>query len=214
MIKKNLFILLIVAVSVLYGCNTNNNENDEQSIPTEDAEEVLSDIENTNNQSFAEASMQDTSGNIIGNVRFFENDKMILAEALFNEGISSGFHGFHIHETGLCEPEAEDGPFTTAGGHYNPEGTSHGSHLGDMTALQGLEDGSAYLVTALDRISAEQITNENLAVIVHSDPNNFANIPDRYTSSESNSPGPDEETLSTGDAGSRTACGIIQASNQ
>ncbi|RSL32478.1 superoxide dismutase family protein [Salibacterium salarium] len=214
MIKKNLFILLIVAVSVLYGCNTKDNENDEQSIPTEDAEEVLSDIANTNNESFAEASMQDTSGNIIGNIRFFENDNMILAEALFDEGISSGFHGFHMHETGICEPEAEDGPFTTAGGHYNPEGNSHGNHLGDMTALQGLEDGSAYLVTALDRISAEQITNENLAVIVHSDPNNFANIPDRYTSSESNSPGPDEETLSTGDAGSRTACGVIQASNQ
>ncbi|WP_185819756.1 superoxide dismutase family protein [Salibacterium salarium] len=212
--KKSLFILIVAAVTVLYGCNNNDSENnDEQSLPAEDAEEVLSEVANESGESFAEANMQNTAGDIIGNVRFYEEDQFILAEAMFEEGISSGFHGFHMHETGLCEPEAADGPFTTAGGHYNPEGSSHGNHPGDMTALYGLEDGSSYLVTAIDRLRPEQLINEDLAVIVHSDPNNFANIPDRYTSSESNSPGPDEETLSTGDAGSRTACGVIQASN-
>src|SRR3712207_8635156 len=27
------------------------------------------------------------------------------------------FHGFHLHTTGLCDP-----PFSSAGGHFNPEG--------------------------------------------------------------------------------------------
>src|SRR5699024_5159184 len=48
------------------------------------------------------------------------------------EGLSSGFHGIHVHEEAVCE-----GPnFTSAGNHLNPENNEHGlmhpkgSHLG------------------------------------------------------------------------------------
>ena len=42
------------------------------------------------------------------------------------------------------------------------------------------------------------------AVIVHAGPDNYANIPTRYTG-----PVPDATTLATGDAGGRVACGVV-----
>jgi Cu-Zn family superoxide dismutase len=47
------------------------------------------------------------------------------------------------------------------------------------------------------------------AVIVHADSDNYANIPDRYRSSNGQ-PGPDAETLEAGDSGSRVACGVVR----
>ncbi|MGH2472264.1 MAG: superoxide dismutase family protein [Candidatus Limnocylindria bacterium] len=51
-------------------------------------------------------------------------------------GLAPGLHGFHIHETGQCEPTA----FTSAGGHFDPGpfGSSspvdanHPYHAGDL----------------------------------------------------------------------------------
>ncbi len=40
------------------------------------------------------------------------------------------------------------------------------------------------------------------------DADNFANIPPRYTQ-KNGTPGPDQETMATGDAGKRVACGVI-----
>jgi Cu-Zn family superoxide dismutase len=46
-------------------------------------------------------------------------------------------------------------------------------------------------------------------VIVHEKADNFANIPTRYALPD-NAPVPDQTTLSTGDAGARVACGVIE----
>lgn len=45
---------------------------------------------------------------------------------------------------------------------------------------------------------------DGTSLIVHEGRDNYANIPERYAPN-----GPDEETLKTGDAGARIACGII-----
>ena len=49
------------------------------------------------------------------------------------------------------------------------------------------------------------LDDDGTALMVHSDADNFANIPERYAPE-----GPDEDTRSTGDAGSRLACGVIE----
>jgi Cu-Zn family superoxide dismutase len=49
------------------------------------------------------------------------------------------------------------------------------------------------------------------AVIVHAGPDNYGNIPVRYTSAGAASPGPDGATVATGDAGARIACGVVEA---
>ena len=55
------------------------------------------------------------------------------------------------------------------------------------------------------------LTGEKTAVIIHAGADNFGNIPrDRYYQTNG-TPGPDETTMSTGDAGKRVACGVIGA---
>jgi Cu-Zn family superoxide dismutase len=123
-----------------------------------------------------------------------------------------GFHGFHVHAIGVCDPDAPAGPFTTAGGHFAMAGQTHGAHAGDLPSLLVMEDGSARLEFVTDRFEVENLQDDDgSAVMVHAGRDNFANIPARYVSTTSGQPGPDAETLATGDAGSRYACGAIEA---
>lgn len=63
------------------------------------------------------------------------------------------------------------------------------------------------MTVATDRISAEDLLDDDgAALIIHDNPDNYGNIPERYAPD-----GPDEETLSTGDAGDRQACGVFEA---
>jgi Cu-Zn family superoxide dismutase len=115
--------------------------------------------------------------------------------------LTPGFHGFHIHTTGRCDAPG----FTTAGGHFNPAGATHGSHAGDLPSLLVAEDGTAMLATTTDRFSLADLRDaDGSAVMVHSGADNFANIPPRYA------PPADQETLNTGDAGTRVACGVVR----
>jgi superoxide dismutase, Cu-Zn family len=154
----------------------------------------------------AVAVLENADGDRVG-VAFFRerHDEVEVSAAVWDQ--TPGFHGFHVHTVGRCDPPT----FTSAGGHYNPTGADHGDHAGDLPSLLVTEDGSARLAFVTDRFSIRDLLDEDgSALIVHSNRDNFANIPDRYQSSESDAPGPDEETLSTGDAGSRVACGVIE----
>jgi Cu-Zn family superoxide dismutase len=129
---------------------------------------------------------------------------IVRAEA---EGLTPGFHGFHVHSVGECVA-----PFTSAGGHYNPAAVGHGSHAGDLPSLLVLDDGTAQLQFATDRFTiAELFDADGTAIIVHALPDNFANIPTRYQSTTEGTFGPDSATLATGDAGGRVACGVVAA---
>jgi len=125
-------------------------------------------------------------------------------------GLTPGFHGFHVHTTGLCEADAAAGPFTTAGGHFTGGlPTSHSDHAGDMPSLLVTADGRAYSSFVTDRFTLADLRDtDGSAVMVHEGRDNFANIPsDRYTSATGTVP--DTTTLNTGDAGARAACGVI-----
>jgi Cu-Zn family superoxide dismutase len=70
------------------------------------------------------------------------------------------------------------------------------------------------LVTALGVARTEFVTDrlrisplfdtDGSAIIIHASPDNYANIPTRYVAA------PDMDTLRTGDAGGRVACGILE----
>lgn len=210
--KQTITLFILVAFVILSGCRVNDKDTPQMDQsnerPDNDAKEVLAEMADTNDKKAAEATMHNASGEAIGTVTFYQKDKSVLVEALFEKGLSPGWHGFHIHEKGLCDPYDPEGAFLSAGGHYNPEKTSHPNHAGDMPLLYAHEDGSAYMLTSLDRFDAKQLAQENRGIIVHANADNYANIPERYQSGDTK--GPDEETLKAGDAGSRVACGVIK----
>jgi superoxide dismutase, Cu-Zn family len=151
------------------------------------------------------AVLKDATGQKVGVAVFKERHGKVDVDAEV-WGVAPGFHGFHVHATGECVP-----PFTSAGGHYNPTGASHGDHAGDMPSLLVNRDGTAELEFETDRFSISDLFDaDGSAVIVHAGRDNFANIPSRYQSSMQTTPGPDAETLATGDAGARTACGVVE----
>ncbi len=156
-----------------------------------------------------QVGLRDTEGQRVGTVRMHQEGGEVRVRATLR-GLSPGFHGFHVHETGVCDPDAPDGPFTTAGDHYRGDGGSHGAHDGDMPSLFVAADGTARLSYHTDRFTLDDLRSGNgSAVMVHEGRDNFANIPDRYTSSLSGKTGPDKDTRSTGDAGDRAACGVL-----
>lgn len=151
-------------------------------------------------------TLHDPDGASVGNVTFLQRNGSITVTAEV-ENLSAGFHGFHIHETGDCSPD-----FGAAGGHHAPDDADHGDHAGDMPVLLVGDNGTATHGFATDRFTIEELlADDGTAVVVHEDPDNYAHIPDRYTSDDANESGPDEATLAAGDAGPRAACGVVEA---
>lgn len=123
--------------------------------------------------------------------------------------LTPGFHGFHIHAVGVCDPNGAK-PFTSAGGHFNPTGSAEGMQAGAFPVLLADADG----VAAAEFFDAnfklrELFGASGASIVVHSLPDNYANIPNRYTSN--GVAGPDMETTMTGDGGARVACGVVVA---
>lgn len=157
----------------------------------------------------ASAAMMNTEGELLGGVALvaLANDDgtemrgFIGVWAFIWEGLEPGFHGFHIHGVGQCEP-AED--FTTAGGHFNPDGTTHGEHIGDLPSFYALENGGAMMFFMTDAFTVEDLMDDDgSAFMIHAGRDNYGNIPERYGEA-------DDATLGAGDAGSRVACGVVE----
>jgi superoxide dismutase, Cu-Zn family len=150
----------------------------------------------------ASATVMDSSGARVGQVWFYQQGRDRGVQVIARmRGLPAGFHGFHIHTTGMCT-----GDFMSAGGHYNPTGAMHPDHAGDLSTLLVNADGTGTLVVETDRFSVSDLRDaDGSAVIVHALPDNYANIPERYWP-----PPPDTATRSTGDAGGRIACGVVR----
>ena len=142
----------------------------------------------------------------------------ITVETTGQGKLTPGFHGVHIHSVGKCEANSvapnggAPGDFLSAGGHYQAPGHTGEPMSGDLTSLEVRKDGSALLVTTTDAFTKDDLTaGQGTAIVIHAGADNFANIPpERYTQ-VNGTPGPDQTTMSTGDAGKRVACGVIGA---
>ncbi|MVU80259.1 superoxide dismutase family protein [Nocardia sp. ET3-3] len=152
------------------------------------------------------ATLKDSNGQTVGTATFTSNGGHleVIVEA---HGLKPGFHGLHLHSVGKCEPNSvapaggAPGDFLSAGGHLQVgEANAHPSS-GDLTSLEVLKDGTAKLSTTTDSVTLDEIKGK--ALIIHAGADNFGNIPNRYA------PAPDADTLATGDAGARVACGVV-----
>jgi len=112
------------------------------------------------------------------------------------EGLEPGEHGFHIHEFG----DMTDG-CASMGGHYNPDGVDHGNlesgHVGDLGNVTADDSGVAdFTIVAkrVDLVGDRSVVGRG--IVIHADTDDLGL-------------GGDEESLKTGNAGDRLACGII-----
>ncbi|WP_449062189.1 superoxide dismutase family protein [Planomonospora algeriensis] len=167
----------------------------------------------------ARAEIKDADGKSVGTFSVEEEDGRSVVTVTV-KGLPGGFHGFHLHGKGVCSAEATDpatgGPFSSAGTHLSLEQASHPDHTGDMPDLLVGGDGMGAASFATDRFQVRQLFDgDGTAVIIHAEPDNQANIPDRYSHPEATaSPGartngPDAVTLRGGDSGQHIACGVL-----
>ena len=134
---------------------------------------------------------------ISGTVYFEETNEGVKIDYQIR-GLYDGPHGFHIHEYG----DLTDG-CTSACAHFNPDGATHGGldtkirHFGDLGNIESkdrLAEGSLFLPNG--RLDGSKYSILGRMIIVHADRDDLGE-------------GGDEESLKTGNAGKRLACGVI-----
>jgi superoxide dismutase, Cu-Zn family len=81
----------------------------------------------------------------------------------------------------------------------------HTEHAGDLTNLYVTADGGGALTVLTDRITVDDlVAGDGVSVIVHTPPDNYANIPTR------SAPMPDMPTLGIGDSVPRIDRGVVR----
>ena len=142
----------------------------------------------------ATATLHDAAGRRVGSVAFSETYAGLLVRGSVSD-LGLGAHGIHLHAVGKCEP-----PFTTAGGHFNPEGrvhgfnNQHGHHLGDMPNIVTPAAGRLEFEFVVPDVSLKGVNGildaDGAAIVVHASADDYATDP-------------------AGNSGARVACGVI-----
>uniref|UniRef100_A0A146M700 Superoxide dismutase [Cu-Zn] n=1 Tax=Lygus hesperus TaxID=30085 RepID=A0A146M700_LYGHE len=145
-------------------------------------------------------SMGDVEGSdgVEGYIMFTQTVNGIVLISGNITGLTEGQHGFHIHDLGDTREGCK-----SMGPHFNPGLTHHGGpadpyrHVGDLGNIVAGSDGAAHIQESDHLIT---LTGPNSIVgrgiVVHANKDDFGR-------------GGDKESLKTGNAGGRVACGVI-----
>jgi Cu-Zn family superoxide dismutase len=117
-------------------------------------------------------------------------------------GLAAGKHGFHVHALGNLSQGC-----VTAGGHFNPLGAPHGApsdpagkrHAGDLGNVTADGSGVAEVVlrdSLISLLPGDKGCIIGRSVVVHADEDDLGR-------------GGFPDSLTTGHAGGRVACGVI-----
>ncbi len=118
-------LVLLTATVVLANCTSDDSERAVEAAPADAPAFAIAEL--------GAASGSQASGSIIFTA---VDDGLLLSVEAKGLG-EGGSHGFHIHEVGDCTaPDA-----TSAGGHFDPDGTK----LGDLENLVTGPDGSSFV---------------------------------------------------------------------
>src|SRR4051812_47402171 len=85
------------------------------------------------------AVIRNTDGKNVGSLRVEDQGRHKAKITISARGLPPGYHGFHIHKKGICDPESLDpatgSPFFSAGPHVDLDEHSHPQHTGDLPDL-------------------------------------------------------------------------------
>jgi|SRR5690625_5227787 len=144
-----------------------------------------------------EIDIHDQNGDRLGDATFKEVPEGVNIHIKV-EGLTSGFHGIHIHEHAKCE-----GPdFTSAGDHLNPDDNEHGlmhpkgSHLGDLPNIEVDSNGKVDVELLLREATLKE--------------GRYSLLQDGGTSLIIHEKQDDGITQPSGDSGERIACGLLK----
>ncbi|XP_078618364.1 uncharacterized protein LOC144885971 isoform X2 [Branchiostoma floridae x Branchiostoma japonicum] len=171
------------------------------------------------NKSLLSATLSNEKGHVVCNLTFIipsratlhimlstvyqSSDSPVEVTGTISNLTPPGKHGFHIHEFG----DTTNG-CTSAGSHFNPAKKNHGGpqdaerHVGDLGNVEVGDDGVATIKITDSQL---QLTGPNSivgrAVVVHAGEDDLGK-------------GGFEDSLTTGHAGGRLACGVIGITKQ
>ena len=152
-----------------------------------------------------------------GTIEFVQKKNSKYVDILINiKGLSNGKHGFHIHEAGDLTQSCK-----SACSHFNPYNKLHGGpndqerHVGDLGNLKPDKYGNINNLLIRDRLIKLKGKNSIIGrcVVIHQDEDdlgkggldtdgNIVNL-EVY-----------QESIKTGNAGKRIACGVIGYSSK
>lgn len=140
----------------------------------------------------AQAQMMNQDGASAGKVTLHATPQGTLLHARL-QNLPAGAHAFHVHAIGKCE-----GPFKSAGGHFNPAGKSHGilsaggMHAGDMPNIHVPASGNLEIevLNTQVRLDSSLFDDDGAAIVIHAGGDDYTSDP-------------------AGAAGPRIACGVI-----
>jgi Cu-Zn family superoxide dismutase len=142
----------------------------------------------------ATATLNDAEGTAIGTITVTDMDGGVHLMGDLT-GVPNGEHGFHLHETGVCDATAK---FESAGGHFNPDAHQHGKenpagpHDGDLDNVTADDDGNTVVDLHNANATIADLNDEDgAAIVLHADADDYTTDP-------------------SGNSGDRIACGVLE----